>query len=102
MPKAAKKTYRFQDKAPIVDKLREVMRVDGRMMAAIAEDARLSPTTLYNLDYGKTREPRYTTVEKLMRACGMGDEVRWSGSAGALIVRPKNGGASFRLIKRVQ
>lgn len=95
----AKKTYRFQDKSPVVDHLRNIMQQSGMTPAAIAAEARLSPSTLYNLDYGKTREPRYTTVEKIHRACGYGDKATWSGPAGSIIVRPKEGGASFRLVK---
>lgn len=73
MKNASKKvsgTYRWIDKDPIIDEISELIRKDGRSIPDIAEAAYLSPVTLYNWIYGKTRKPNNVSIDFTLRALG--------------------------------
>lgn len=66
------KEIRFIDKDPIVDGLREKVGVGARKgdIARLAGEARLAPSTIMNIFYGKTRRPQNHTVDQILKATG--------------------------------
>jgi hypothetical protein len=62
--------YRYVEKDPVIHELIDLVNKDPRSVTAIAKDAFIAPSTLMNLDHGKTRRPQNATIEFLLRAMG--------------------------------
>jgi len=68
--------YRWTDADPIVEFLRNDITDSGWSTAYLAERAGVSPSTVRNIQNGKTRHPYNSTVETLLSALGWGRPIR--------------------------
>ena len=68
--------YRWVDADPIVEFLRGDITDSGWSTTYLAERAGLSPSTVRNIQNGKTHHPANTTVETLLTALGWGRPIR--------------------------
>lgn len=64
------RSYKFKDYDPIIDKIEEVLYVDGMTKAEIARLSGVSTTTLYNWQRKKTRSPKASTVNATLHVMG--------------------------------
>lgn len=68
--------YRFIDKDPVIDLIRTAIAEAGlydntRSRRSLCEKARIHPSTLDNILYGKTRHPQHRTVAAIFKALGI-------------------------------
>jgi len=68
--------YRWTDADPIVEFLRNDITDSGWSTSYLADRAGVSPSTVRNIQNGKTRHPYNSTVETILRALGWGRLVR--------------------------
>lgn len=64
------RSYRFKNYDPILDKVEEVLYVDGISKAEIARRSGVSSSTLSNWAKKKTRSPNSSTVNAALHAMG--------------------------------
>lgn len=64
------KSYKFRNYDPILDRLDEVLYVDGYSQKHIAEESGVSKTTLYNWKKRKTRSPNSSTLNAALHVLG--------------------------------
>lgn len=62
--------YRWRDADPILEFLRNDITDSGWTVSYLAERSGLSRPTIHNIQNGKTRYPRNSTVETLLTALG--------------------------------
>lgn len=62
--------YRFIEKDPVVDEVREAIRKSGMSLKWISDTSGVSPGTLSKWDKGSTKRPQNLTVTFVMNALG--------------------------------
>ena len=78
--------YRWLDKDPIVDVLRNLIQKDGRTPSELADKARLARGTVLGLFFGNTRKPHHSTVTSL--ASALGYKIHWTATGSPTIIIP--------------
>jgi Helix-turn-helix domain len=64
------RSYNFVDKVCVIDELRGLVAHSGLTFQALADEAGLSPQTVWCIFSGKTIGPRRTTLEALAKVFG--------------------------------
>lgn len=64
------RSYKFRNYDPILDRLEEVMYVNGLTKAEISRESGVSTTTLYNWQKRKTRSPNSATLNAALHVAG--------------------------------
>lgn len=63
--------YRFIGKDPIIELAVARWRMSGLSVRRIAALSHVAPSTIHNLDTGKTRQPRHLTMAWMLDALGV-------------------------------
>jgi len=64
------KTYRFQNKDPIIDQLRTIVSDSGLSYESISERSGVSKACLWRWFHGGTKRPQHATIKATARALG--------------------------------
>lgn len=64
------KSYMFQDKDPIIDRMRTMLDDEGVKQNEACVLSGLSPSTLHNWFKGDTKRPQFATIMALARSVG--------------------------------
>lgn len=64
------KTYRFKDKDPVIDVLREAIRIAGWSLERVSLESGVPVGTLYAWFHGDTRYPRHCGVQAVAKSLG--------------------------------
>lgn len=62
------RTYSFQNKDPMIDKIRTIVERSNQSYDQIHDESGVSVGTLYNWFHGKTRRPQFASLNAVARA----------------------------------